>query len=99
MTLEAAVSLAYETIKYSWLVSALSLKYILGVYAVDLISRDRLSLDNYLETIERFSRPTVSFIVLIGLIFAINDVSIDLYFEKFTQLIAFFYYAFLFWRY
>lgn len=99
MTLELAVNIIYETVRYSWLVSALSIKYILGVYAIGLISRGELSLGNYLETVQHYARPTVTGIITIGFILAAFQVEIDLYFEKFTQLIALFYYAFLFWRY
>lgn len=99
MVLEHVVDLIYSTVKYSWYVSALGVKFILLTYVLRLWSRDDLSLENFLDTVEDQGKVTLTAVVCLGFFFSLYQPEIDLYLESTVQVIAFLYYAFLFWRY
>lgn len=97
--LEFLVSIGYETVRYSWFVSALSVKYILVIQAIGLLNRENFSIENYLEQIQSTASYTVLGIITVGFILGIHQPEIELYLERTVQFVAFLYYAFLFWRY
>lgn len=99
MVLESLISFVYDAVAYSWSVAAVAVKYVLLVYLVKLGYEKDLSLESFLEIVERYANETVVGIVTLGVTFSIISIKPEPFLRLLSELIALGYFALLFWRY
>ncbi len=99
MVLELLVTVLYETVQHSWAIATVALKYVLLVSVVGLGYRRELDATTFIEIIEKYSRETVTAIVVLGFLFAMVDTKPEPVFRVLSEIVALAYFAFLFWRF
>ncbi len=99
MVLQLAVSVIYELVRQSWLVSTVLMKYFLVLHLGELAYRKQLDWKSFGEKIMKYSRPTLVGIVTLAAIMAITGVELQPRFKLFSELVALGYFGFLFWKF
>lgn len=99
MVLQLAVSIIYELVRQSWLVSTVLMKYLLILHVAELAYRKKLDWESFGETVMKYSRPTLLGIVTLAAIVAITGVELQPRFKLVGELVALGYFGFLFWKF
>lgn len=99
MVLQLLSEFAYNLVEQSWIMAAILVKYFLLVIGIKIALEQKFKLDYISDQLTEYSGELVSLIVLLGLINVFAGFSISPIFTAFSQLTAFLYFAFLFWKY
>ena len=99
MVLQAFTSFIYGVVQSSWVIAAITLKYILAVQIFYALQREGDFFDNLKTEISDYSREIVSAIVGLGLIVSVTGIELSAFMTTFSYLIAAFYFGYLFWEF
>lgn len=94
------ISFIYELVRQSWTVSTVLVKYILVLTVLKLVVSDgKPSLNSFFDLLEKYSHEIVSLIVLLGFLNIFTGFFTEPIAKTFSEVVAFLYFLFLFWRY
>ncbi len=99
MVLQLLSGFAYNLVEQSWIMAAITVKYFLLIIGVKIAWEQKFELDYVSDQLLEYSGEIVALIVLIGLVNVFAGFSISPMFTAFSQVTAFLYFAFLFWKY
>ncbi|MFB6190484.1 MAG: hypothetical protein ABEJ91_02840 [Candidatus Nanohaloarchaea archaeon] len=99
MPLQLIVSAVYQTVRHSWLVAAVAVKYILIAYFLDLLRSGELEIGSFQKSVKNYSGETVAGIVVAGFVLAVLNYQPSPLLRPFSEFVALAYFAYLFWIY
>jgi|GEM_PF-654285 hypothetical protein len=99
MVLQSLSNFAYQLVEQSWTMATVLVKYFLLVLGAKIISEQKFELDYISDQLTEYSGELVSIVFLLGFINVFAGFSITPMFKVFSQVVAFLYFAFLFWKY
>lgn len=99
MVLQLISDFGYLLVEQSWLMATVLVKYFLVGIGIKTVMEQDFKIGIISDQILEYSGEVVSLIVLFGLINIFADLSISPVFNNFSQVVAFLYFAFLFWKY
>ena len=99
MVLEFLSNFAYQLVEQSWTMATVFIKYFLLVLAAKIVSEQKFGLDYISDQLTEYSGEIVSLVFLLGFLNVFIGLNIDPMFKVFSQVTAFLYFAFLFWKY
>lgn len=99
MVLQAVIGFLYSLVEQSWIVASIGVKYFL-VFAVGKTLNDKgFDPSYFLELLEAYSEEVLTIIVFFGLVNVLAGLELSPLFKPFSQIIAFLYLTYLFWKY
>lgn len=99
MVLQLLSELGYRLVEQSWIMSTVFVKYFLFILGVKILAEKNLELNHISEQLIDYSGEVVTFVVLLGLINVFAGFPVKPIFPVFSQVVAFLYFGFLFWKY
>lgn len=99
MTLQLILSVIYQTVRHSWLLAAVAVKYVLLAHIVRLIYSQELEVGKFLEEVRNHSAETVTGIIVIGFLLMAAGLQPSILLRPFSEFIALLYFGYLFWSY
>lgn len=99
MVLQLLSEFGYNLVEQSWITATVLLKYFLLVIGAKITAEQKFDLGYFSEQLLEYSGEIVTLIFLLGLINVFANLSIEPLFNPFSQIVAFLYFAFLFWKY
>lgn len=99
MALQLLSEFAYSLVEQSWIMATVLVKYFLLVIGVKIALEQKFELEYISNQLIEYSKELVSIIALLGLINVFVGISVTPVFNVFSQVTAFVYFAFLFWKY
>jgi hypothetical protein len=100
MPLQLIVSAVYQTVRHSWLVAAVAVKYLLLAYVLKLLFRGGgLDLESFRSSIKEHADETVAGIVVAGFVLAVINYQPSPVLRPVSEFVALAYFAYLFWIY
>lgn len=99
MVVQALTSFIYGVVQGSWIIAAITLKYILAVQLFYAFREEGDFFDNLRADISGYSREIVSTIVLLGLIVSLTGIELSAFMTGTSYIIAAVYFGYLFWEF
>jgi len=99
MVLNLLSEFAYNLVEQSWIIATVLVKYFLLVLGAKIVSEDRFNPEYISEQLIEYSGELVILIVLLGTVNVFAGFKVDPVFNTFSQVAAFIYFLFLFWKY
>jgi len=99
MVLQSLSSFAYNLVEQSWIMATIFVKYFLLAVSVKIGLEQNFELEYISDQLIEYSGEAVSIIFLLGLLNVFAGFSVTPVFNAFSQVVAFLYFAFLFWKY
>ena len=99
MVLQVLSEFAYQLVEQSWIMATIIVKYFLLIIGAKISLEKKFELEYISDQLIDYSGELVSIIALLGLINVFAGFSISPMFTAFSQIVAFLYFAFLFWMY
>jgi len=99
MVLQLLSNFAYQLVEQSWIIATILVKYFLLVIGLKIALEQKFELDYISDQLIEYSGELVTIIALLGLVNVFAGFSISPMFTAFSQVVAFLYFAFLFWKY
>lgn len=99
MVLQLLSSFAYNLVEQSWIMATIVVKYFLLVVGAKVAWEKKFDLEYISDQLLEYSGEIVALVVLLGLVNVFAGFSVSPVFTVFSQVTAFLYFAFLFWKY
>lgn len=99
MVLQLLSELGYRLVEQSWIMSTVFVKYFLFILGVKILAEKNLELNHISEQLMDYSGEVVTFVVLLGLLNVFAGFPVEPFLKTFSQVTAFLYFVFLFWKY
>lgn len=99
MILQILSSLAYQIVEQSWIIATVLVKYFLVFLGLKIIKERNFELNHISEQLLEYSDELVALIVFLGITNVFVGIEISALFTVFSQVTAFLYFAYLFWKY
>jgi hypothetical protein len=99
MALQLLSEFAYQLVEQSWIMATVVVKYFLLVIGAKIVSEQKFDPHYFSEQLIKYSGEIVSLIVFLGLVNVFVEFGVEPVFKVFSQVVAFLYFAFLFWEY
>lgn len=99
MVLQVLSELAYQLVEQSWIMATVLVKYFLAIISFKIALEQNFELDYISDQMIGYSGELVSIIAFLGFINVFAGFSVIPVFTAFSQVVAFLYFAFLFWMY
>lgn len=99
MVLQALTSSIYSVVQSSWIIAAISLKYILGIQIALAYQDEGAFIKNLEASVSSHSREIISSIVLLGMMVSISGIELAAFMKPASYTIAVAYFGYLFWEF
>lgn len=99
MVIQLLSEFGYNLVEQSWLMATVLVKYFLLVVGAKITAEQKFDLTYISEQLTEYSGELVALIVSLGLLNLFVNLPIEPLFSTFSQVVAFLYFAFLFWEY
>ena len=99
MVLQLLSEFAYNWVEQSWIVATVLVKYFLLGLSVKIAIKKKTELEHISNQLVDYSGELVAIIALLGFVNVFAGFEFKPMFNVFSQVVAFLYFMFLFWKY
>lgn len=99
MVLQLISGFAYNLVEQSWIMAIILVKYFLLIIGLKVVWEQKFEVDYISDQLIEYSGEVLTTVVLLGIVNMFAGFEIEPLFATFSQLTAFLYFAFLFWKY
>lgn len=99
MAFQLLSEFAYRLVEQSWISATILVKYFLLILGVKILYERNFDLDYVSDQLMGYSGEIVTSVVLLGLVNVFAGFTVEPIFKIFSQITAFMYFSFLFWKY
>lgn len=99
MAIQLLSEFLYRLVEQSWIIATILVKYFLLGLGIKIVSERKFDPNYVSDQLIEYSSELVALVVLLGLINIFAGFTVEPVFKTFSQITAFLYFAFLFWKY